>query len=343
MISGELDEFLEHETMTCPHVRMGMVELINQISTYKEEGKLLFPEIFITDSLKAITEPLVGCELTPIGKAPKSNKVIIKALKKCAPLATGDWNIYIVSNGQNFEYGLFRAGFSIVSIPISQSLLTAGNPESNLILVHQISDKIVEVVGVKGNTLVVNFGIKSTVGLNPLAVQDQFIEAILAKVDDAVKDQCRIFLNRLFLYVTQNGHGNLSLVIDKGESCPDFLQDGVVLENKISFAEKIAELNRSSSQESGLNILEVNAKLNGVFNLMSGMMMSDGITIFSNDGCVLAYNIFLKHPEDDPNLKLVEGGARSRTYYVMTTKLSEKITAAFIQSQDGQTQTKTYE
>jgi hypothetical protein len=342
-LSGEVDEFLEMELMTCPHTKGGIVELVNQISAYKEEGRALFPEVYITDNVNSITESIIGCELVPIGKSPKSGQIILKALKKCAPLAIGGWNIYILNIGDDFEYGLFRSGSSIVSIPISESLLADGNKESNLILIRQVAEKVVEVRGVKGNTLIINFGIKSTVSLSPLIVQNAFIEHMIKKVDDSIKDQCRIFLTRLFLYVTQNGHGNLSLVIDKAEECPEYLRDGIVLEKKVSFSERILELNKLSNGESGFNLLEANSKLNGVFSIISGMMMSDGITVFSNDGSVCAYNIFLKHPEDDPGLKLVEGGARSRTYYVMTRKLSEGLTAVFIQSQDGQTQTKSYE
>lgn len=342
-VSGEVEEFLELETMTCPHIKKGMVELINQVSSYKEEGRMLFPELYLTDDLKSITESLVGCEFILIGKAPKSDAIILSALKKCAPLAIGGWCIYILSIGDSFEFGLFRSGSSIVSIPIPQSLLSAGNSERNLILVRQVADKVVETKGVKGNSLLINFGVKSTTKLSPADIQDKFIDKILQKVDYSIKDQCRIFLSRLFQYVTQNGHGTLSLVIDKDEECPDFLRDGIVLAEKISFADKIVELNRSSDKESGLNVLETNSKLNGVFNLISGMMMSDGITVFSNEGSVCAYSIFLKHPEDDAGLKNVAGGARSRTYYVMSRKLTAKLTAVYIQSQDGHSKTESYE
>lgn len=342
-LSGEIEEFLELELMTCTHTKSGVVELVNQISAYKEEGKLLFPEVYITDNINSLTESLIGSEIINVGTSPKSGKVILKALKKCAPLAVGGWGIYILSNGENFEFGLFRSGSSIISIPIAESLLSEGNKESKLILIRQVAEKIVEVKGVKGNILLINFGIKSTISPSPLDVQNRFIEQIIKKVDESIKDQCRIFLKRLFLFVTQNGHGNLSLVIDQNDTCPEYLRDGIVLDKKISFAERIYDLNKSSNEDSGLNVLEANSKLNGIFNLIGGMMMSDGITVFSNDGSVCAYNIFLKHPEDDPGLKLVEGGARSRTYYVMIKKLSEKLTAVFIQSQDGQTQTEFYE
>lgn len=342
-LSIEVKELLKQESMVCSHTQMGVIELISHISAYKEEGKLLFPEVYITDTIESITESLIGSEIVRIGRSPKSKEIIIKALKKCAPLAIGGWNIYIINNGDDFEFGLFRSGSSIISIPISESLLSEGNKESNLVLIRQVAEKIVEVKGVKGNALMINFGTKGTLSYSPFEAQNQFIEQITMKVAESIKDQCKIFLTRLFLYVAQNGHGNLSLVIDQDEGCPEHLKDGIILDEKLSFAQRISELKKLSSEESGLNVLEANSKLNGVFNLISGMMMSDGITVFTNNGSICAFNIFLKHPEDTGIPNQINGGARSRTYHVMAQKLSRALPAIFLQSQDGQTQTISYE
>jgi len=339
---GEVEEFLEKEEMPCQHTKAGVVELINQISAYKEEGKALFPEVYIIDDINSIKNSLVNSELVGIGSAQKSSSIILKALKKCAPLAIGGWCIYILRKDDVFEYGLFRSGASIVTIPISQSLVDNGDEQSKLLLIRQVADKIVELKGVRKNTLIINFGIKSTSDLSPLDEQARFIEKILEDVDSAIKDQARIFLYRLFLYVMQNGHGNLCCVIHHKSEYPDFLTDGIILTEKLSFTDKILAIEKATSEDGGLNLLECNARLNGVFNLIAGMMMSDGITVFNNNGSVSSYNIFLKHPEDDENLKKVEGGARSRTYEVMRQKLSASMLAAYIQSQDGKTQTQIY-
>jgi hypothetical protein len=342
-LSGEVEEFLDLEDMACPHTKNGVVELINQISAYREEGKPLFPEVYITDDLKFIQRSLVNTEFHAIGKASKSANIFRKALKKCAPLTLGGWCIYILRLADEFQYGIFRSETTIVSIPVSTSLLENGNMDSKLLLVRQVADKIVELRGVRENSLVINFGIKSTSTISPLAEQLKFIDKIVENVAANLKDQARVFLKRLFLYVMQNGHGNLCLILKSENEYPDFLKDGIVLERKIEFAVKISELNQAINGSAGLSLLQENSKLNGTFNLIAGMMMSDGITVFSNNGEVLAYNVFMKHPDDDESLKHVTGGARSRTFHVMTTKLSTEIVSVYIQSQDGETQTQIYE
>lgn len=339
-LSGEIEEFLEEEDMTCEHTKTGLVELVSQLSTYKEEGKSLFPEVYIIDEMPIIRQSLINSEFVKIGGGERSNKLILKAVKKCAPLTFSGWAIYILRTGVNFEYGLFRSGSTIISIPASKSLLDE-NEDAHIILIRQVAEKIVEVKGAKGNTLIINFGVKSTSDLSPLDAQNAFIEKIIETTEESYHDQLKIFFSKLFLYVLQNGHGSLCLILNRSKAFPKYLKDGIVLDEKISVVDRIIELEREKNGSSGINSVDANAKLNGVFNIIVGMLMSDGITVFGNDSSVRAYNIFLKHPVDNEEIKNVEGGARSRTFAVMKLKLSNVIPAIYIQSQDGKTQTET--
>lgn len=140
------------------------------------------------------------------------------------------------------------------------------------------------------------------------------------------------------MYVLQNGHGNLSIVLDTEVEYPDLLNDGIKLSEKVSIADRVAMLVRGSNENNTLNILDVNAKLNGVFNIVAGMLMSDGITVFDNSGAVIAYNVFIKHPERNGRENL-DGGARSRTFEILKGNASEKLVGVYMQSQDGNTKT----
>ncbi|MGY4384134.1 hypothetical protein ACVWYN_001160 [Pedobacter sp. UYP24] len=337
-LETELSEMLSNEGMECPHTQEGLIDLVNQISTYKEEGKSLFPEVYITDNLTTIKKSLTNTDFIKIGNGERLAKSVAKALKKCAPLAFGGWCIYILRNADDFEYGMFRAGATIISVPIFKNIIDDGDKEETLIGVRQIADKIVEVSGVKGHTLTINFGAMSLSGSSILDEQKSFIASITETVHPAIKDQLEIFFSRLFLYVTQNGHGNLCAVLDHTKNYPRLLSDGILLENEVTMSETIRQLNETVE---GRSILEINSKLNGSFNLIAGMMMSDGITIFSNNGTVIAYNVFIKHPKTGNND--TSGGARSRTFAVLKQKLSRTIKSVYIQSQDGKTEAKKHE
>lgn len=197
-LQGEIVEFLEKEEMSCVLTQNGVLGLVNQIAQYREEGKPLFPSVYITDSKKDIQESLPGSELIVIGKGELSAKFIQKAVKKCAPLASGGWAIYVLRSGAHSEYGIFRSGSSIISIPMANSLITDANKDSNLFLIRQVADKITEVRGTKGSSLVINFGIRSTSEISPLVEQEKLIQCILKNVPEKIKDQCKTFLDRLF-------------------------------------------------------------------------------------------------------------------------------------------------
>lgn len=66
------------------------------------------------------------------------------------------------------------------------------------------------------------------------------------------------------------------------------------------------------------------------------MIGSDGITVFSTKGKLLAYNCFIKSA-NQVNGKPVVGGARTRAYEALVKKIGNGIDAVFVQSQDGWT------
>ncbi|MBK8847508.1 MAG: hypothetical protein IPO27_13585 [Bacteroidetes bacterium] len=76
----------------------------------------------------------------------------------------------------------------------------------------------------------------------------------------------------------QKGHGTLACVIShKKKELPKKLQDGIALEQRINIPKVIAELLDK-------NDLQANSQLEGQFSLITGMMQSDGITIFTDNG-----------------------------------------------------------
>lgn len=331
-LKGEVVDFLDVEKMACLQTQDGLVELISALSYYKEEGKSLFPEIYIFDELEVPKKFLNPFEYIKIGEGDKSGATMLKALKKCAPLTEGGWVIYILRLATKFEYGLFRCGTSIISVPISAILIDDEGRSQPMILVHQVADKIVELKGVIAPQVLINFGINSDSDISPIETHQKFINYIISDIDDKQKEQAKTFLQKLFLEVLHKGHGNLAVVVNsKKRTIPKKLRNGIILSSKINLTKYIEELRTK-------NDLQANSQLEGCFDLLSGMMQSDGITVFSSDGCVLAYNVFIKHP---PNHKTKSnGGARSISFEVLCELIGIDIDAAFIQSQDGKVEYK---
>ncbi len=71
------------------------------------------------------------------------------------------------------------------------------------------------------------------------------------------------------------------------------------------------------------------------------MLSFDGITVFSNDGRIIAYNVFIHAPAPEGVAQDKIKGARRRAFTILESRLGESILAAFYQSQDGDTVFKT--
>ncbi len=327
LVSASVD-FLRQEDMNCLITQDGLPELISQLLYYKEEGKALYPEIFIYDDFELVKKVLPNFQYCFIGEGQKSKETMLKALKKCAPLTENGWAIYILRKENSFEYGVFRAGTSILSVSISEALIDEKMSDFKAILVHQVSEKLIEVKGIKADSLLISYGSQEHTKSSPIDNQLKFIETIVKQVKQELKDPTIIFFRKVFLDVLQEGHGTLACVINhKKKDLPKKLKDGIPLKQRINIPEIISELLDKDD-------LQANSKLVGQFSLIIGMLQSDGITVFTDNGEVASYNVFVKHPEKLAKSKTT-GGARSRTYLTLCGMIGNGIESTYIQSQDG--------
>jgi hypothetical protein len=132
----EVKSLLSKEGMKCQFTQDGIVELIDVLFTYKEEGKFLFPQMYIVDDLKMFARILAPSKFHKIGENSKSSKTMVEAVKKCAPLTENGWAVYILRLKETFEYGVFRSGTNILSVPISEIIISKEAPIKPALLVH---------------------------------------------------------------------------------------------------------------------------------------------------------------------------------------------------------------
>jgi hypothetical protein len=213
-------------------------------------------------------------------------------------------------------------------VSISETLITNGNDDIKAILIHQVAEKLIEVQGVKADSLMVNYGGHDQSIFSPIQNLSKFTETIVQNVPADLRDQTWNFFKKLFMYTLQQGHGTLACVIANKRRIPKKLNDGIQLTTKLDITKSIKDLTEK-------NDLQANSVLEGNFSLISGMLQSDGITLFSDAGEVLSYNVFVKHPSKLVNSK-TSGGARSRTFLTLSRMVGNELISAYIQSQDGQ-------
>jgi len=117
-LRGAVDDLLDAEAMACLKTQDGLVSIVEALARYREEGRELFPELYVIDDLPAVLRALPGSQHVPIGNGPRDAATMAKALKQCAPLAQDGWVVYIHREPDRFSFGLMRSGIHALSVPI---------------------------------------------------------------------------------------------------------------------------------------------------------------------------------------------------------------------------------
>ncbi|KJR42976.1 hypothetical protein MCHI_001117 [Candidatus Magnetoovum chiemensis] len=259
----EIENFLKSEKMDCQHTVKGLVEIITLLSQYREEGKALFPKIFMFDDLKTILGLLAGNESMKIGEGPKKNPTFKKALKECAPLAIGGWAVYIYRKNDSIEYGLFKSIGDILKPSIESTLLSEDNPP--VVMAYQISEKYVKVIGSSGNSLLVNFATADANEEPPTETIDKFISSLTSGLEGDEKLNIHYYYKLLFADILIEGHGTLSVVISNEAEISNNFRDSIKLEEPIKVNDRI------STFKSEKNI-DTNKRLESYAELTKGML-----------------------------------------------------------------------
>jgi len=318
---GGVAEFCHSSELPILSDTLNLVELIVKLARYQEEGVKLCPKVYITNDIEKIRTLLPGGETLKIGNSSADGDGIKESLKKCAPLATEGWLLYIQNNADGIEYGLFRGSESPISVLVDDVLMTP-EEDLNLVKVFQVADECVEVRANNGEYHYIFLDHRKENANAPLHYLNDLVSKICESVAPAHKEATTSFLKKLLFESLRQSHGCL-IAVTNMKRAPKFLsEDGVILDEPINFPHLIGSLKKNDVPPS---YLESKA------SLLKGMLNSDGILLFDSSAKLLGYNCFIKPSKKDN----VIGGARKRAFSTLKGKVGNGLRAVFMQSQDG--------
>lgn len=311
---------------TKPQLKEGILELINLISDYHEEGQKLYPEILIVtdwDYFKSISNREIV-----INKSELSSNEFSHILKLCAPLAVGNWNIVIEVKENQLKYGLIDA--EIIETSPSLYEQTVGKlgviqDDYSLAYIRNIGSKTVELIGQKSKLIVsldlIEHNLEESNDIQNIC------EQITSGCDEEIKETINTFVNKSLNEAIRIGHGNLIAIIEDDAAIINALkkkiEDCIYLENPIDFQEFIKNCEVEKSNDTSVNLISHS-------KILISMLNHDGITIITNTAKIIGYHMFI--PKIDGDLD-VNGGARSRAFQSMIN--SKSFNACLYKSQDG--------
>ena len=103
-----ISDLLADSDMTCSETEEALISLIVALADYREEDIALFPQVLICDDLPEVLRVVQGSAPIRIGDGNRSPETMLRALKKCAPLAVGGWAIWVERCEPGFTFGVFR-------------------------------------------------------------------------------------------------------------------------------------------------------------------------------------------------------------------------------------------
>lgn len=314
-----------------------IVELVYELAAYREEDVPFFPTVYLvkrTNEADTLSIIAPGSERINLRNVDLSKSSGARILKDCAALADGGWSIFVDVTESIARYGIFRSEVLPISLSSSDRMADPNSVSGSALLIQNCARNCVELIASDGKRL--EFGLTANRPAEE-SVTDSFYAlcaAVTCSVSERNRDSARAYLKRLIVQICQRCHGTMIAVLKKGESkVPDSFSDGVVLEEPVDLLGAFQELT-SESKAATLAMLSARE------SVLRGMIQSDGITVLSTDGRVLAYRVFVK-PNEDERMGMagidLRGGARSRAFELLKLRLGGTISCAFFRSQDGET------
>jgi len=267
---GGVTEFCHNTHLPMLGNTLHLVELIVLLARYHEEGKKLCPKVYLTNDIISMNSMLPDSESLKIGCAKLNVVGIKKALKKCAPLATGGWLIYIQNDQEKIEYGVFRGSTNPISVLVDDVVMT---PNDNLIVVKafQVADDCVEVRANNGLFHYIFLNHRKEDSPPPLQYLYKLVAAITDKVKEDTKEPTISFLSKLLFESLRQSHGCI-IAVTSMKRPPKFLsKDGVILDRPIDFAQLVSDLKKERIPPSSIESKGY---------ILRGMLNSDGIILF---------------------------------------------------------------
>jgi hypothetical protein len=337
-VRGALDEFIEKTKFKGVLRSDALIEIAASVAQHQEEGIALFPQVYVCSDANAFSKHAPDGEIHFVGQSQNVRDGVALAMKKCAPLTSRDWDIIVQVNSANHcRFGIFKPSCVPTSLSLETTYFDAqAETLPAAILVTSPRPSVVTFRSDCGKAVTVCFGHDEIVAEALMPPAELLAKVILNKVNDhTLRDASNTFLTKILRHALRACHGTLICVVDsrwaKSGTLPKLLEDSVQLDPPVDFPAAIAELRNSSGN------LEAACGPLSYYELLRGMLSFDGITIFSNDGRVIAYNGFVHAPSPKGKRRDEMQGARKRAFSVLENHLGKPILAAYYQSQDGGT------
>lgn len=303
----------------------GVLNIVNQVSDYHEEGVRLYPEVIIVNDISILK--MIQARTERIYEGNIEQNTFSRIMKLCAPLANSNWSIYInIIDNEHIQYGVVSGELKETSLSLRRQILEITPKVNHVLYIRNIGSKNVEIRNTF-RTCVVSLTLDGSIS-NQDNNLNSLISCTIRDVPEKLKSEILFdFMHKTIGDALDEGHGNL-IAVCKEETLSVCLQEmsgGSVIEKPIDIPsllndDRLLEKNTTS------------VAIKSYVSLIKSMINHDGITFVSTTGKILAYHFIVNNKVESVQ---VVGGSRTKAFEAL--KKVEGIYACFFKSQDGLT------
>lgn len=330
---GNTMDLLGGVGLHCARTANLVVSLVSHLAAYAEEGTKLSPAVYICSSISTLIAQAGSGEHILLSDKIPMDAAASRILKATAPLCSSNWNVFIerLDEGASCRFGVFYGSSDPSALTVDEAVLAGVDQTFPIIRIAQNVTNKVEVKTSAGSSVEFRFNDDAD---TPDVGNTTKITSLSDAACSDVKDNREAFLGfmtRLLSSSIKQSHGCLIVVLSSDDGkIPDELSDCIPLSTPLDL-----QLRHKLHIDEGRTAFSV-SRLQAAFELVSGFVNSDGITILTSCGRVLAYRAFVKSDA----LGKPTGGARTRAYQALSLLVGKSLRAAFFRSQDGRMELK---
>lgn len=314
-VSSNIGDFLLHldfRTRQIDAFKNGVVEVLNLLSDYYEEGTHLYPEVLFIDDMAFFK--VVNKDYHVFYEGPMAESEIPRAVKVCAPLAVDGWSIFICvsHNTDVVVWGIVSIEKDVSSLTLYQEVLGMEEFPYKYFFLRNIGVKMVAIKSSIQPDMIVSLSLHEISDMIENKVRE--FSEIVAQSCDGNKNEVSTAIEKTIDRAFKTGHGNLLAVLDPRslEEAKEVFANGVF--TSISIARMIEEKDTAQSTSDKVyagNTLRMN------LSLIVSMLNSDGITLFTTDGRVVGFHLIVDNSL--ANETPLVGGSRTKAFCALNS------------------------
>lgn len=320
-------DFLKEESFPMSDTIVnGLLDIVNQVSDYHEEGEKLFPEVIVMNDISILQ--MVQARTEQMYSGPIDSHTFSLAMKLCAPLAKNNWSIYMnIVDDNNIQYGVVSGELKETSLSLRRQILELKPKVEHVLYIRNIGSKNVEFQNTS-KTCIVSLSLDGIVKNQDDKLND-LVSCTLEDIPEYKKsDILFAFMHKTIEDALNEGHGNLIVVCKESELsvCLKEMSGGAIIKEPMDIP-LLLEDDRTLERNT------TSVAIKSYVSLIKSMINHDGITFCSTTGKILAYHYIVNNNKVE-EVKVV-GGSRTKAFEALKTLPG--VYACFFKSQDGLT------